>query len=128
MTIDWNGLTMADAFTSAALQNADTEKKLGQAQQQNAQNSQDIYALNLALRERNEKIERMEAYIAQMEGELRHHKARDMAFLAEVRALLSEIKKCPSEHHRLHIEDESGRAPLDDIFTDAYNDAWKKLG
>jgi len=77
-----------------------------------------------------EYIKALEKNIASLERENKFLKVRDAALLAEVRALLEEIKKCPDEDHvhELHCVDESGRTKIEDVYDEAFLAEANKLG
>ncbi|HYD31591.1 MAG TPA: hypothetical protein VEB64_12135 [Azospirillaceae bacterium] len=71
----WEEEFLRGALTGAGFENHDLQGKLSRAQQEANRTSQDIAALNLALRERNEKIQRLEAHIAELDKALDGWKA-----------------------------------------------------
>lgn len=76
------------------------------------------------------RIKSLEADMERMEQEAKFATARDAALLAEVRALIEEIRKCPDDDHvhELHVEDVAGYMPIFDVFRAAFNAKAKEIG
>ena len=125
MPIDWSWqdtMMRKDAEREADEANRRNKALTSELDSARGNSQADTFTINALER----KLAALHERLGEVEGELRHYKSRDAGFLAEVRALIEEIRNCPhQEHHKLLNMGENDQTILEDKFDEAYDARWE---